>query len=183
MANKRWETAEDRYGRNLRRMRDAAGLSQAELAQKLAEFGVSLHPSAIAKIEARDAKNPRTIRLNEADGLARSLGVPLANLLSGPHEDYEAVAELVEQAVHARESADRWIEQAFDRIRTFEGFSSFGEALERTDPNDVPALEAAQNRIIVGLARLGELDEHAAKDRETGLAKLEELNGEHHEET
>lgn len=80
MANSPWATAEDRFGRNLRRARELSGLSQAELAKRLEGYGVSLHPSAIAKIEARDAANPRAIRLNEADALAKALGYAVTEI-------------------------------------------------------------------------------------------------------
>jgi len=70
-------TAEDFFGTRMRRERERRGWTQAELASKLAAVGVNLHPSAIAKIELRDATRPRTIRLDEAQAIAYILGLPL----------------------------------------------------------------------------------------------------------
>lgn len=160
MANERWVTAEDRCGRNLRRLREHKGFSQAELAHKMEEFGLTLHPSAIAKIEARDADNPRTIRLNEADGLARALGVSLGELLVGPHQEFLAAAELLEQAVYQAESANRWIDGATAKLAALSDIS-----LEDIEPDDAEALRHTQGKI-------------------TGyLKRLEEIRGEHQEAT
>ncbi|HIZ98256.1 MAG TPA: helix-turn-helix transcriptional regulator [Candidatus Janibacter merdipullorum] len=82
MANN--DSVEDRYGRNVRRFRKEAGLSQGQLAEKLREHGVDLHPSAIAKIETRDVQNPRSVRLNEAQAIADALDVDLRMLTGSP---------------------------------------------------------------------------------------------------
>lgn len=74
------ETVEDRYGRNVRRFREERGVSQSELADRIGELGISLHPSAIAKIEARDAASPRSVRLNEAQAIADALDLDLRQL-------------------------------------------------------------------------------------------------------
>ncbi len=73
-------TAEDYFGTRMRRERERRGWTQAELATKLAEVGVNLHPSAIAKIELRDVTRPRTIRLDEAQAIAYILGLPLEEM-------------------------------------------------------------------------------------------------------
>lgn len=158
MANGRWATAEDRCGRNLRRLREERGLSQAELAHKMEEFGVSLHPSAIAKIEARDVANPRTIRLNEADALARALGVQLWDLLAGPHQEFLSAATLLEQAVFQAESANRWIDGANAKLAALSDIT-----LEDIDPDDVEAFRQTQDKI----------NDH--------LKRLEQIRGEHQE--
>lgn len=64
----------------MRRERERRGWTQAELATKLAEVGVHLHPSAIAKIELRDVARPRAIRLDEAQAIAYVLGVALEDM-------------------------------------------------------------------------------------------------------
>jgi transcriptional regulator with XRE-family HTH domain len=64
----------------MRRERERRGWTQAELATKLAEVGVNLHPSAIAKIELRDVTRPRAIRLDEAQAIAYLLGLPLEEM-------------------------------------------------------------------------------------------------------
>lgn len=162
MANQRWATAEDRFGRNLRRLREKAGLSQAELAQKLKDYGVVLHPSAIAKIEARDVSNPRTIRLNEADALARALGVHFATLLSGPFVEFLEAEDFLNSAVINRQSAKQEEIAARNKLRNLRNMRQ--EVEDATSADEEAEITRAQ-------ARIDKL-----------LKKLEELNGEHHEE-
>lgn len=69
------ETAEDRFGRRVRLEREARGWTQADLAKRIEVAGVSLHPSAIAKIELRDVDRPRAIRLDEAQAIADAFGL------------------------------------------------------------------------------------------------------------
>lgn len=157
MANQRWATAEDRCGRNLRRLREKAGLSQAELAQKLEDYGVSLHPSAIAKIEARDVANPRTVRLNEADALARALGVPLVELVSGPHLEFLEAVALLEQAVNDREAAERSAARARDKLQTLHGAMWQG-VKGGISAEEAQTVAGAQLRIRKYMAKLGESD-------------------------
>ena len=80
MAKEARTTAEDFFGTRMRRERERRGWTQAEFATKLAEVGVHLHPSAIAKIELRDVDRPRTIRLDEAQAIAYVLGLPLEEM-------------------------------------------------------------------------------------------------------
>lgn len=59
-------------GSNLRRLREARGLSQAELAEALTEAGLpGFHPQTITKIE----KGVRAVKLIEGVPMARLLGV------------------------------------------------------------------------------------------------------------
>lgn len=81
MGNDLAGSAEDRFGRAVRRHREELGLKQADLAQRAGALGLKMHPSAIAKIELRDVDNPRSIRINEAEVLAQALGVNLDQLL------------------------------------------------------------------------------------------------------
>ncbi|MDN5760049.1 MAG: helix-turn-helix domain-containing protein [Tomitella sp.] len=75
MGNER--RAEDRFGRRVRTERELRGWTQADLAKHLEEEGVWLHPSAIAKIEHRDADRPRVIRLDEAESISRVFGLTI----------------------------------------------------------------------------------------------------------
>ncbi|MGX6508254.1 helix-turn-helix transcriptional regulator [Rhodococcus sp. SJ-2] len=68
-------SAEDRFGRRVRLEREARGWTQADLAKRIEVAGVSLHPSAIAKIELRDVEKPRAIRLDEAQAIADAFGL------------------------------------------------------------------------------------------------------------
>lgn len=66
--------SEDAFGRRVREERLLRGWTQADLAERLQKEGLKLHPSAIAKIEDREAPKPRTIRLDEASAIARVFG-------------------------------------------------------------------------------------------------------------
>lgn len=158
MANKdQWLTAEDRYGRNVRRMREENGLSQAELAEKLnALTGMSMHPSAIAKIEARDVASPRAIRLNEADGIARALGASLPELLTGPDQEFQEAAAMLERAVSERENAERNIRKAFAILRSLKDEGDWEQVKEGLTPAEAVAIDASRNSMIASLARMEE---------------------------
>lgn len=67
----------------MRMLRESKLISQAKLAAMLRDRGIELHPSAIAKMEARDAESPRAIRLNEAGAIADALGETLSSMTTG----------------------------------------------------------------------------------------------------
>jgi transcriptional regulator with XRE-family HTH domain len=73
-------------GMRLRALREAAGLSQGQLAQRMTDAGFSMHQTTIGKIEL----NERDVSVNEAVALASVLGVALADLLADPELDAEA---------------------------------------------------------------------------------------------
>lgn len=91
MENNPADTAEDRFGRNVRRLREEAGLKQSDLAAKVTELGLKMHASTVAKIELRDVDTPRSVRINEAEAIAGALGVPLDHLLGGATEEARMV--------------------------------------------------------------------------------------------
>lgn len=99
-AGPRHASAEERFGRNVRTYRAQRGWTQAELAARLGLLGVHLHPSAIAKIEMRDAERPRAIRLDEASALARVLGVSLDRLIGPSSNDWREVAGQAATLLH-----------------------------------------------------------------------------------
>lgn len=68
---------ERRFAARMKRERLRRGWRQEDLAEKLSDWGVSLHSSAIAKIEL----NSRTIRFNEAWAIASVFGVPMDRML------------------------------------------------------------------------------------------------------
>lgn len=64
-------TTEEDFARGLRLLRTAAGLSQVELARRVADRGVKLDDLAVVRIEnATHRPKPRQIRLNEAAAIA-----------------------------------------------------------------------------------------------------------------
>jgi transcriptional regulator with XRE-family HTH domain len=72
---------EDRLGQRLRQERERRGWSQQEVAERLRALNVNVHPSAVAKMEARGVATPRTFRLGEAWALAALFEMPLDELL------------------------------------------------------------------------------------------------------
>lgn len=78
------------FARRLRQEREAAGVSQVELARRISEqLGASIDPTAITRIESQE----RAVRLDEAVIAARALDLPLTVLLG------EAVEEELDHAI------------------------------------------------------------------------------------
>jgi transcriptional regulator with XRE-family HTH domain len=112
------------FAQRMRETRDDRHISQAALADKLeSEFGITLDPSAITRIEQRrDERGSRAIRLGEAAAIAAALGVPLPDLLRPDSARLaERLAEAkgraqqidiaVKHAAHQRELAMREVEE------------------------------------------------------------------------
>ncbi|MBM0125612.1 helix-turn-helix domain-containing protein [Pimelobacter simplex] len=106
------ETAERRLGVRLRREREARGWSQQEVANRLGDRGISLHMSAIAKIEA----GSRTVRLNEAVALAEVFDMKVEELSSPPVNELNEIIELLQGALTLHRDADRLAKRGLDRI-------------------------------------------------------------------
>lgn len=71
------------FARRLKEVREQAGVTQAQLADRMTSAGQKMHRSAIAKIET----NQRPVLLGEAVWLAVLLGVQLIDLTHDPHAD------------------------------------------------------------------------------------------------
>lgn len=93
----------DLFSRRLRHERERAGISQAELARRIAEILESnIDPSAVTRIE----QQVRAVRLDEAVAAAKALSIPLVALLADDAEvaNEEAIqAHLTELAVQHRQ--------------------------------------------------------------------------------
>jgi transcriptional regulator with XRE-family HTH domain len=71
-------TRDERVGSNVKHIRDQLGMSQAEVAEGMTEDGCpGFYPQTILKVE----KGTRSLKLTEADSLARVLNVQLSALL------------------------------------------------------------------------------------------------------
>jgi transcriptional regulator with XRE-family HTH domain len=64
--------------------RRVRGMSQADLARAMAEYGYPVHQSAISKIEKPPRTGPRAISIDEAIGFSKVFGIPLGELLLPP---------------------------------------------------------------------------------------------------
>lgn len=77
------------FGRRVRRARESAGLTQAQLAERMRGFGATLDPSMVAKIEA----GIRPTNIAEAVALRGALGIQsVAQLIETDMTDGEALA-------------------------------------------------------------------------------------------
>jgi len=141
------ESPEDQFGRQLRQMREEKGLSQAQMAQRLEEYGVYLHPSAIAKIEARDSSSPRAIRLNEAHAIAKVLGRHLEEMTVTRERELEHLAAEVNNAARLATLVNQWFNQADAAV------GSWDDAAEDVPPR-VGELREDVRRYLDRLRRL-----------------------------
>lgn len=71
---------DDLFARRLKEVRAIAGLTQQQLADRVAAAGRKMFRSQIGKIESGD----RPVTIGEATALADALGVGLADLVAGP---------------------------------------------------------------------------------------------------
>ncbi|MCX5103412.1 MULTISPECIES: helix-turn-helix domain-containing protein [unclassified Streptomyces] len=104
----------DLFARRLRKERERLGVSQAELARRMAElFGANVDSTAITRIELQT----RSVRLDEAVIAATALGIPLGTLLS---DDYarENEAEIQKQLAELALAEQEWekLRQKIHRI-------------------------------------------------------------------
>jgi transcriptional regulator with XRE-family HTH domain len=96
------EDADKRFGNNLRRLREEADMTQAELAQAMTERGWPWHQSTVARVES----GRQSVRFSEAEVLAKILGVALDRLTWVGPEGPEAAAVA---------EAGRRLRRAFER--------------------------------------------------------------------
>jgi transcriptional regulator with XRE-family HTH domain len=175
-------SAEDLFAHRLRSERERHGWSQTELARRMAEHGVSLHFSAINKIEQRDAPRPRVIRLNEAVAISEALGVPLWQMLRSASTGETALrleavraklAEASEQAAQALERAERLYNEAqmlMAELSPFEKPQSLARDRQKPTETEIMALLAGipqEPRKPVG----DELAEAAEEEFRSGTGK------------
>src|SRR5438128_1525083 len=72
------EAAETLLAGRLRALREAAEMTQGQLAERMTQLGFSMHQTAVAKIEG----GQRPVRLNEVAAFAAALRVPVTDLLT-----------------------------------------------------------------------------------------------------
>ncbi|NEA20719.1 helix-turn-helix domain-containing protein [Streptomyces halstedii] len=139
----------DIFARRLRQERERLGISQAELARRMAVLlGTNLDSTAITRIE----QQTRAVRLDEAVTAAKALGVPLITLVSDSYareNEAEIQNQLAELAL-AEQQSER-LRQKIDRItRTIQQLSAERESFRshamdsdyELDPETQAALDA-----------------------------------------
>lgn len=99
------------FARRLRAERERSGVSQAELAERVAAaLGTPFYPTAVTKVEKRD----REVKLSEAVALADALGLPLLALMIEPdavHVELDRAREDLLATEAAITSSQRNVEQ------------------------------------------------------------------------
>ncbi|MEW1548331.1 helix-turn-helix domain-containing protein [Streptomyces tsukubensis] len=97
----------DLFARRLRQERERLGISQAELARRMAALlGTNLDSTAITRIE----QQTRAVRLDEAVTAAKALGVPLVTLVSDSYAR-ENEAEIQNQLAELALAEQEWERQ------------------------------------------------------------------------
>jgi transcriptional regulator with XRE-family HTH domain len=118
----------DLFARRLRQERERLGISQAELARRMAALlGANVDSTAITRIE----QQTRTVRLDEAVTAAKALGVPLVALVSD-NCVRENEAEIQNQLAELALAGQEWekLRQKIHRItRTIQQLSAERDAV------------------------------------------------------
>jgi transcriptional regulator with XRE-family HTH domain len=123
-----------RVGRNVQRFRKAAFLSQAELAQELAERGFPFGQTTVVKVE----HGSRPLKLEEAYAIAELLGVSTPVLMSHGNPELEDAAEQLHSALQGISVRLRRRERIDQEIAKF-------EALQRDAEQRLAAAGARQD--------------------------------------
>jgi transcriptional regulator with XRE-family HTH domain len=95
------------FAARLRQFREAAELTQKQVAEAMTAAGYQMHPSAIAKIEAAS----RAVTFPEARQLAAVLGISLDELGKEPSSSRDYALGMVERTAKRRLIAERTAER------------------------------------------------------------------------
>lgn len=150
----------------VRRHRERLGMSQSELARRMAELDMSWHQMTVARTESGD----RPLRLDEALALANIFHVPLENLLrrvdDNIQREYQTISELLARLTREARLTQAQLDDARERYK--EATSEFARVRARAN---AMVNEAA---IAVGDA------ENEITEREKQLRELVSLIDRHH---
>lgn len=165
-------TPEHRFGRKVREQRQRLDMTQEQLAQRLTELGVNLHPSAIAKIELRDVERPRAIRLDEAVAIAKALAFDIGEVTSPNHELsllFAHLSDLVEPLQYLTSRADGLAAEVTQLLQTWPDGPARTEISTALDPE---LFRSIANGIDQWLAQLGEDRSKVNKTHESSLVRI-----------
>ncbi|MFJ2007374.1 helix-turn-helix transcriptional regulator [Streptomyces chartreusis] len=93
--------AEEAFIAQMKRRRSLLNLSQGELAVRLSALGENLYQQTIAKLES----GQRSLKLSEADAIARALGTTVQEMLSGVFGEPPWVTQSISRDMNALEEA------------------------------------------------------------------------------
>lgn len=165
-------TPEHRFGRKVREQRQRLDMTQEQLAQRLTELGVNLHPSAIAKIELRDVERPRAIRLDEAVAIAKALAFDIGEVTSPNHELsllFAHLSDIVEPLQDLTSRADGLAAEVTQLLQTWPDGPARTEISTALDPE---LFRSIANGIDQWLAQLGEDRSKVNKTHESSLVRI-----------
>ncbi|MCI3272117.1 helix-turn-helix transcriptional regulator [Streptomyces cylindrosporus] len=144
--------AEDIFVRQMKRLRVAQGLSQAELADRVGELGGSLYQQTIAKIES----GQRALRLQEADLIAKALRSSVSEMLAAAIDKAEADPEANPETMD--------IENLLTRVKAVQrrrdGLAANLHDARRAETEARFALEAAEARAAAAMAEATRAQAH-----------------------
>lgn len=154
MAKQKW--AEHHFSKRLKAERIDRGWTQAEMAKLLSEKDIHVHWTTIAKIE----KGTRSVRIDEAAGIADLLNISVDTLLGRRTEPQSDLAELLRSIKHAAGKSmlditgmlvliQGWMNelQELTELQGFEGFGGW-RALDAEAATAREALTAAQSALF-----------------------------------
>lgn len=128
-------------------------MTQSDVARVLElEHDLKLHPTAIAKMEQRDAERPRAIRLFEAQAIADLFGLTVDEMTSPADSEIDALSRDFAQIGAKAEQLRAETADLFDRMRAYAPLMAVPE------DQATPALRESRKRIIRALAALEETD-------------------------
>lgn len=164
-----YSTWERNFRDEMRRLREAAGMTQTDLARHLKAYGLPFHQQTIQRIEQGD----RPVRLNEAHLIATVLEVPLetmtANVQPSVRELRSAVDALRRRAGNEAENIRETMSDLVDAVADL--MLPLGERLHQR--SDEPTLDEAS---VWALKFAGYLHDAVGQLFE-GCAALDALSG------
>lgn len=135
-------SAEANFILRMRLLREARGLSQAEVAMRATRLGVPMPQQTIARIET----GKRTLRLDEAEVIARVLGSELTHMASKIVEPKDADREFAEAKSRSNELA----RALFDAEVALERHLRTGQELKQRVA-DLQAAHAEAEAVVAAL--------------------------------
>lgn len=131
----------DLFARRLRQERERLGISQAELARRIAEIlGTNVDPSAVTRIE----QQIRAVRLDEAVAAAKALDVPLT-LLVADDPEAESEAQLQQYLADLALAQREWEKSRLEVLRITRAIQALGGGADwqtRIDPRLLESIDA-----------------------------------------
>jgi transcriptional regulator with XRE-family HTH domain len=115
-------TASERLAANVVHLRQIAGITQGELAERLTQIGHPMQFNTVSKIE----RAARPVTIEDLEALSRVLGVRAVDLLLPPLLDQEQRFALARKDVFEAESEvrlafDSWVRAVDELVRCAEG--------------------------------------------------------------